>query len=299
MSVIATDNLYQTELLQGTLSLVSQVFESICTDITTPDNQMVVAKIRNLFVPGKLLRTRLAWSLYSKEWGDLQYLTTVCAATELVHVATLFHDDVIDGALIRRGKPSLWREIGSTGAILIGDLFFSGSVQLLATQSTHNRLLSFLDKVKEICTVEMSHELIFRGHELDVDTCLQIARGKTGPLFAFVAESCASEDPDQITAYREAGYHLGTAYQLADDWLDITGNEERLGKTLGTDIKRHKYTLAQDNSSTPIYMSNKINELCNSALKQLRKWPVMEEKLEQYIVMELLPFWKLDIKLCT
>lgn len=266
------------------------VFRVILSEIDNPRDHLLLQQLKQQFRPGKMLRSRLGYALYGGETNDdLGIVTKACAATELIHSATLFHDDVIDGASLRRGQPSLWQNIGSTGAILMGDLFFSSSLQLIVDGRDVNHIHSFVTKVREVCAKEMVHELLFKDRRIDVDTCIDVARGKTGPLFAFVAEVCGGDDARLSHALGEVGYLLGTAYQIADDLTDVCGDEELVGKTLGTDEKRRKFTLAQDDNFTEAFVIGKITDLCYEAVELVWPWAELVSALEEYIVTDLLP----------
>ena len=92
--------------------------------------------LQSALTPGKMLRSRLAWALCPQEENLQEAVVAAAAATELLHNATLFHDDVIDDATIRRARPALWQQIGANGAILLGDLFFCSALDILAKSST-------------------------------------------------------------------------------------------------------------------------------------------------------------------
>ena len=112
---------------------------------------------------------------------------------------------------------------------------------------------------------------------------------KTGPLFAFVAEACGGEDAEARSALSEAGYCVGTAYQLADDLLDEIGDESSVGKTLGTDRKRRKFTLAQDAAHGENFLREQISEQCELAMEHVAPWPALSSRLRRYLNDEFLP----------
>ena len=282
--------------IDDTLNQIHQVFDGIAKELKESGDQSVLNRLRKQFVPGKMLRTRLGMALSGFDFVGRDEMIKSCAATELIHSATLFHDDVIDGASLRRRNPTLWREVGATGAILMGDLFFSSALQLVIDSGNISRVASFVNKVREVCATEMIHELVFRNKAIDLNLCLKVARGKTGPLFAFVAEVSGESDKEKAKVLREVGYRIGTAYQLADDLIDVLGDEDRIGKTLGTDRKRRKFTLAQSEElSSEALIRDQVSLLCNSALELTVKWPELTSKLEDYINHELFPFWKLNL----
>lgn len=247
-----------------------------------------------VMMPGKMLRTRLVGRLYADGWSsaDRTTLQAACVATELVHTASLCHDDVVDNSLIRRSLPTLWRTVGSSGAILIGDLLLCEAMSLLMETEAGRLARGFLTKVTEVVAAEARQELVYRGKEVDGETCLQLARGKTGPLFAFVAETCGGEDKALCGLLEEAGYRIGTAYQLADDMVDILGTECDVGKTLGTDLIRGKFTLPQIGEAGKRAARESINNLCVSAVELLNDYPKARKGLTEFLRHDLQPVMK-------
>jgi geranylgeranyl pyrophosphate synthase len=233
---------------------------------------------------GKMLRTRLAASILgcdAEQWpAGIEY---ACASIELIHTASLFHDDVVDGASIRRGIPTLWNTFSPSGAILIGDVLFCEALNILIRSSGKVWLTDFLDKVREVCVSEAQQELVLRGTQCDFETCLSTARGKTGPLFAFVGLACGGGNAALSRALEEAGYRIGTAYQLADDLIDVEGQEKNTGKTLGTDRLRNKFTIAHLKDGARVSIKTYITGLCESALELLSPWPDKQEGLGFYL----------------
>ena len=240
---------------------------------------------------GKMLRTKLAVKLSENTHvaADSETLAYVCAAIELVHTASLCHDDVIDNGLIRRGKATLWKATSPSAAVLIGDLLFCESILLVHQAEGGRYLQPFISKVKEVCSSEIDQEMLLRWNVLDERTCMRLARGKTGPLFALVGLVLGRNDPALSSALEETGYYIGTAYQLADDLLDIAGDERITGKTLGTDSIRGKFTLPQSPDTTTTMMRETISDLCISALERLNDWPDVRTGLENYIENDLQP----------
>ncbi len=244
-----------------------------------------------VMMSGKLLRTRLAGKLYAGSWSsaDCTTLQAACAATELVHTASLCHDDVVDNATMRRAAPTLWQAVGASGAILIGDLLLCEAMALLMDTDEGRLARGCLTKVTEMAEAEARQELLLRCKQMDVETCLQLARGKTGPLFAFVAGICGGEDEALCALLEEAGYRIGTAYQLADDLMDILGTECTVGKTLGTDSIRGKYTLPQIGDAGERTARESISELCVSAVGLLNDYPQTREGLVEFLRHDLQP----------
>ncbi|MBD3421957.1 MAG: hypothetical protein GF398_17740 [Chitinivibrionales bacterium] len=236
----------------------------------------------NGFLFGKMLRTRLAVLLMDEcaDEGFLNRLTLACAATEIAHTASLFHDDVIDGASLRRGRPTLWKATTPNASILTGDFLLCESLRLLAGTGNTADVNTFVLKVREVCFAEAEQELLLRGKNMPAEKALQIARSKTGPLFAFPLMFCVSEATEVL---EEVGYLIGTAYQLKDDILDVTGNEQTAGKTLGTDMLRSKYTLAVPDAPYPDGAQDYVEQQCSRAVELLSPWPIKQQKLQAFV----------------
>ena len=241
------------------------------------------------FSNGKMLRTRLASKLAGCDAVRINFdtLASACAATELVHTASLCHDDVIDNAMMRRGLPALWMTSSPSRAILTGDLLFCEAMNLLFKTANGRYLDNFVSKIREVCLSEIEHEIVLQGEQLNYATCIRIARGKTGPLFAFMGYVCGGDNKALSSALEEAGYYLGTAYQLADDLIDIVGDEHISGKSLHTDEKRGKYTFAKSLGADRNKIYTIIDDFCTSAAQCLEEWPHMKSAIEQFVNKDL------------
>jgi len=255
-----------------------------------------VVDIRQLAY-GKMLRTRFASQLLAANSGTVNQSTVelACAAIEITHTASLCHDDVVDNGLIRRGAPALWKSTSRSGAILVGDLLLCKAMDLVLEIPDKNYVRAFMSKVAEVVSSEAEQELILRGKQTDERTCLRLARGKTGPLFAYVGFVCGGKDMELSSAIEEVGYRVGTAYQLADDLIDLSGREDITGKTLGTDLKRKKFTLPQKD---PSILSRNICDLLLSALEILKPWPTVRSAVNSFLETDITPiFDKFDSNL--
>ena len=244
-------------------------------------------------LPGKMLRSRLAGRLIAGGVGaaDRPDVVRLCAAVELVHTASLCHDDVIDTAELRRGRAALWQAVGVPGAVLIGDRLLCEALDLLVGTNRGRYLPGFVPKLTEALAAEARQELLLRGESLDEATCLRVARGKTGPLFALAALACGGQDRELSDGLQEAGYQFGTAYQLADDLLDRVGDEAQAGKTLGTDLRRRKFTLAADLTADAGPLRRRVQELCDSALQCLAAWPAARAAARAFLENDLQPIF--------
>ena len=186
---------------------------------------------------GKMLRSRLAYRLGSVTGADPEVLLHGSAAVEMIHTASLLHDDVIDGGVLRRGMPTFWVEKGSAGAILVGDLLLFKAIDLMCRVAGGAHTHDLVKLTGEVCEAESEQELLLDGSESKLEVCQSIARRKTGALFAFAAMIAGSGNTERTARLKEAGYLVGTVYQLADDILD-TRDHAPAGKTLGTDAAR-------------------------------------------------------------
>ncbi len=196
---------------------------------------------------GKRLRpalTCLAARLVAGRVSD--EVATVAAVVELIHTATLVHDDILDGAVVRRTVATLNARFGDQLAVLAGDVLFSKAYRAAAhlRDPFASRYLS--DVVGEILEGEIHQDLVARNAALAQAEYRVIIRGKTAALYeaALVVGAYYAGAP---LAVREAlgryGHHLGMAFQMVDDRLDLTGDEATVGKTLGRDLSEGKTTL--------------------------------------------------------
>jgi len=243
---------------------------------------------RGLLQQGKMLRSRLALRLGLAQGIDPRTLIHASAAIEVIHAASLLHDDVIDGGLLRRGVPSFWREKGVAGAVLLGDMLLVKGLSLVGEVEDGRLTNALVRFAGEVCQGEAEQELIYRHRESTWEDCVRLARLKTGALFAFAGLAAAGTEPERQTAFTEAGYELGTAYQLADDLLDAVGDASQLGKTLGTDQARHKVTAV---SFLPAGHDprSKIEALCQQARARLSPWPKAQSAWDEYVQLDFNP----------
>ncbi|MGH2793486.1 MAG: polyprenyl synthetase family protein, partial [Actinomycetota bacterium] len=194
---------------------------------------------------GKRFRPMLV--LLSGHLGDPKdpRLIPCAAAIELTHLATLYHDDVIDEALVRRGAPSANVRFDNSVAILTGDFLFARSSSLAADLGTYvSRVLA--DTIGLLCEGQIMETNHAGTDRQTVDRYLAVVERKTAAL---LATSCrlgawlAGVPEEHVEAVTEFGRSVGIAFQLSDDVLDISGVEEESGKTPGTDLREGVWTL--------------------------------------------------------
>jgi len=195
---------------------------------------------------GKQLRPALVALSAEATGGINDALVTVAAVIEMVHLATLVHDDVMDEARIRRRRPTLAVKCGNAVSVLAGDCLFAHALELAASFPTPDVCRAVASATKTVCTGEILQTLSERRSRLGREEYFRILRMKTGELFALSCQlggrlSGATELEQQ--ALRSYGMALGTAYQVYDDCLDLFGQERDAGKSLGTDLIGGKVTL--------------------------------------------------------
>ncbi|MBP7830628.1 MAG: polyprenyl synthetase family protein [Kiritimatiellae bacterium] len=249
----------------------------------------LVAGYRRLLVQGKMLRSRLAWRVGAALHADPEFLIDACCAIEMIHAASLLHDDVIDGGHLRRGLPAFWVEQGIPGAILLGDLMLLLALRLLSAPARGNLLQEAIRLTAHVCEAESEQELMRRGAPSTWEACVDIARRKTGALFALSAVAGAGSDPALRDALRESGYLVGTAYQLADDFLDVQGDPETAGKTLGSDAGRNKATAFRAATESGVDVPRYLETLLGRSIETLAGWPAAKEAWARYVEQDLRP----------
>jgi octaprenyl-diphosphate synthase len=165
---------------------------------------------------------------------------------ELIHLATLVHDDIMDGAALRRSQPTAAAKWGSSLSVLLGDCLFAHALELAASFDSTHISRKIARSSNEVCTGEILQTQRRFDLALTIPEYFRIISMKTAALFASAAELSAwlsGASPAVQENMRRYGDLLGTAYQIYDDCLDLTGSEATAGKTLGTDLIKGKLTL--------------------------------------------------------
>ncbi|MBI4834128.1 MAG: polyprenyl synthetase family protein [Planctomycetes bacterium] len=165
---------------------------------------------------------------------------------ELIHNATLMHDDVLDDARLRRYLPTINQKWGNEMAILYGDLIFSNAFKTCADIQSTEVVKVIAETVGQICHGELVHTERRFDSSLTEKDYLRIIREKTATLFAtscYLGSAFASGNKKHHLALKNYGLNFGMAYQILDDYLDFTATEKSIGKTVGTDLAKGKITL--------------------------------------------------------
>ncbi|KAF0804765.1 transferase [Alcanivorax xiamenensis] len=171
----------------------------------------------------------------------------VAAVIELLHTATLLHDDVVDESGLRRGRPTVNAVWGNAASVLVGDFLISRSFQLMVALEDQ-RLLEILSlSTNTISEGEVLQLINCRDPDTSEESYMRVIHHKTAKMFESAAETGAvlgaTEERDQAEAFATFGRHLGIAFQLVDDVLDYQGDVEELGKNVGDDLAEGKPTL--------------------------------------------------------
>lgn len=173
-------------------------------------------------------------------------LLKAASVLEIVHVATLVHDDIIDSAEMRREKATLHSLFGKQTSILLGDALFSFALEL-ATEFSTTKICNIVSRaIRKTCTGEINQNFNKGNYDLSADQYFSIIQDKTGELFnasCSVGSYLVGADEELIELVGDFGTSLGLNYQIYDDLIDTFGSESSFGKTLGTDFESGKLTL--------------------------------------------------------
>jgi heptaprenyl diphosphate synthase len=266
-------------LLRESLSLLE---DALC-ELVSSDSSRAVQDVAFYLIRagGKRLRPALFFLSGQTAGGDPTVLIRLAASVEMLHVATLYHDDLIDGALSRRGQPTSHRRWGNRASALGGTYLIARSMDLIAEHGAE-----FLELVSSAVT----H--VWRGQMRELEGLFSLDRTeqayfesvteKTASFFemacAMGAAACGAQKPliDALSAY---GRYLGIAFQIVDDILDLTADTERMGKPVGADVRMGVYTL-------PV-IHGLATQSPGTRLRQLLEQDPMPEASYREVVREL------------
>lgn len=176
--------------------------------------------------------------------ADLERSISLAAGIEMLHTATLVHDDLIDDALLRRGQPTLNAGQNAKFTVLIGDYFFARAANLVAETDNVSIMSQFARTLMTILNGELTQQ--FSRWSIDRQNYYDRIYAKTGDLFVLAARAGATlggADEASLLALESYGYHTGIAFQIIDDILDFTAQQTQLGKPVGSDLRQGLFTL--------------------------------------------------------
>lgn len=170
----------------------------------------------------------------------------IAAAVEMLHTATLVHDDVIDGALLRRGSATLNARWSQSSSVLAGNYMFARAAHFAAETENARVIHIFSDTLRIMVNGELRQIFARNNYLQDKESYYQRIYAKTASLFSAATESAAvlaSAPEKMVQELKSFGYHLGMAFQIMDDILDFVSDEETLGKPAGSDLRQGTLTL--------------------------------------------------------
>lgn len=229
--------------VQDQLQFVEQRIREQAGEEHHPDLRSALGHL--LSSGGKRIRPTLGLLVGNMLGAPEEKLITLGASVELLHTATLVHDDLIDGALLRRGMPTLNARWSPAATVLTGDFLFARAAKL-AAETDHLPLMKlFAETLATIVNGELTQMFSARG-VIERDNYYQRIYAKTASLFemaALAAAMVATEDDEMRASMKVFGYEVGMAFQIVDDILDFTGEESAVGKPIGSDLLNGLVTL--------------------------------------------------------
>jgi len=250
----------------------------------------VLAKMLELALSGAGKRIRPALVLLAGTFGRYrrELLVPLAASVELLHTATLVHDDVIDDSDVRRGRPTVNKAFRNSIAVMLGDYMFAHAAELVTRTGSLEVVKLFARTLMVMAKGEIGQDVRAYDPRQDVQEYLQRIAGKTASLFATACEGGAlvAEVPAPWReALRDYGHHLGMAFQIVDDILDFTGDEAELGKPVGSDLLQGTLTLPSlllmqrypEDNPVQRYFRERRPELVREAVAMVRDSEIPEE----------------------
>ena len=240
---------------------------------------------------GKLMRPALA--LLAGRFGDynLDRLVPLAASVELLHTATLVHDDVIDAAATRRGRPTANSAFQNSTTVMLGDYLFAHAADQVVKTDNLRVVQLFSETLMIMATGEIRQDLAAYDSRQTIRDYLQRIGGKTAALFSTACEGGAivsGSSDESIRALRDYGYNFGMAFQIVDDILDFTGDEEQMGKPVGSDLEQGTLTLpallllerSPKGNSLQKYLSRPSKERLGQAVASIRDSGIAEQSYQ-------------------
>ena len=273
--------------------LLDQIYKPVRQDLTKVEDQLksvsqvspphLAELLSYILSGGKGIRPALTLLSGKFYHYNLDRLLPMATAIELLHTATLVHDDAIDNSPVRRGKPTINRLWGEDRAVLLGDYLFAKAGEFATATGNLRVIMLFSQTLRIISTGELAQTFDAFNLKQIPDHYLERIACKTAALFATATESGAilSQAPEEsIEILRGYGYNLGIAFQIVDDLLDFIGTEEEMGKPIGSDLAQGTLTLPAMLLLGHYPKNNPIAELFNN--RELPE-PERQKKIKQAI----------------
>lgn len=232
---------------------LKMVEDCLGSSVSESQNGSVLAMSSSLLEsPGKRIRPALvilsekAASAGGQSTCNHRELIEIAAAVELIHIASLIHDDVLDGAAMRHSRPTINARYGDDVSIVLGDYIYSKAFQLIGNCGNPDVFACMSEAIHAMCEGELIHVCQRRNLDLSKDSYIVIAKKKTASLFAACCHAgtiMGNHNQAVQTALKEFGLNFGVAFQIIDDCRDVIGQAGELGKYPGQDVVAGDITL--------------------------------------------------------
>ena len=233
-----------SEKLQSEIEGVERLIDSIADEVDVPLLGQLLRHV--LQAKGKRVRPRLAFMCARFAEYPVERLTLLGAAVELLHTASLIHDDLVDDAATRRGITTLHRIASPKASVLVADYLFAKSAALATATNSLDVMALFARTLMSICNGQLREMSNADQDDRTLEQYYRRIEGKTASLFVAATEGGAilsGVGARGELALRDYGLNLGMAFQIADDILDFVGTEDELGKPVGGDLRQGTLTL--------------------------------------------------------
>jgi octaprenyl-diphosphate synthase len=253
-----------------------------------------MAEMLELVLAARGKRLRPALSLLAGKFGRYRrdLLVPLAASIELLHTATLVHDDVIDNAATRRGHPTANSVLHNTTTVMLGDYMFAHAANFAACTGNIEVIRLFSQTVMTIARGEIGQDMNAYDTRQTVRQYLQRIGGKTASLFATACQGgalLAEASRERVEALKVYGYKLGMAFQVVDDILDFVGDEQEMGKPVGSDLSQGTLTLPslllldrypKNNPIRKLFAHRRRQEYLSQAVDMIRQSDIPRESYQ-------------------
>lgn len=225
---------------------LDEVTEIIKKNIKSSEKTMEEALLGLVNSRGKQLRPAFLLLTSGFGNGDKKKILSLAAVIEMLHMATLIHDDIIDDSELRRNRATIQFKYGKEYAVFMGDFLFCRCFMILSNESSMENMKLLSKAISKICMGEINQFSSRHSKDVSVKKYLKRIGAKTAALFSLSFYVGAEESGCSEKLYKQLGrigYEIGMAFQIIDDILDYTGSENVVGKPLGSDLKEGVYTL--------------------------------------------------------
>jgi len=243
--------------IKGGVLRLSTIYKSVRKDMDRVEEELKsvsrvdfpwLSELLDYSLGGGGKRMRPALTLLSGRFYNYNFdhLVLMATSVELMHAATLIHDDAIDNSSVRRGRATVNKVWGEDKAVLLGDYLFAKAGEYCADTQNLRAIKLFTQTLETISAGELNQIFNAFNPKQSRQHYLKRISDKTAALFTLATESGAilSQAPEEaVRALRDYGYNLGIAFQIVDDILDFTSTEEEMGKPIGSDLAQGTLTL--------------------------------------------------------